>query len=360
MFGKCEDCPEGQVPSDDRSCLICNDVYPGTVSDDGIDGGIGTKCVCPEGMYSMRDNTAMVCRPCTDLLSKVVGVRSRDEDPIQWTDETVCPGGITKHTRICPLEKLWLEVIEPADDASPGTIGASTRVTLLTCPSCTSCTACPGPSCPAACANSKAGACANSTTLQQQLPTVNGQVVNLDDLSSEQWWKLQRQAVCAEHHTGFLCADCEDGYKAIEGECTLCDKTDWQWIGTEALTAILIGLFLLKKTWQSVCPPAEAKAVFEVMDASGNGFLNGGDIKTLLIRMGNPMAADGGDFEETLADMKAKDIWGGQTCGPLRSRCCCCCGIPKPDKSWVHTNSSKSTRPHAIYRWRQCLLDSWF
>ena len=41
-------------------------------------------------------------------VDSVVGVRSRDEDPIQWTDKSVCPGGITKHTRICPLEKLWL------------------------------------------------------------------------------------------------------------------------------------------------------------------------------------------------------------------------------------------------------------
>lgn len=42
VFGKCEDCPKGQVPLDDRSCVVCNDVHPGTVSDESIDGGTGT------------------------------------------------------------------------------------------------------------------------------------------------------------------------------------------------------------------------------------------------------------------------------------------------------------------------------
>ena len=69
VFGKCEDCPEGQVPFDDRTCLICGEVSAGTVSDEGIDGGIGTKCVCPEGKYSVRVDNALVCKKCSDLVA---------------------------------------------------------------------------------------------------------------------------------------------------------------------------------------------------------------------------------------------------------------------------------------------------
>ena len=65
------------------------------------------------------------------------------------------------------------------------------------------------------------------------------------------------------HHQGFLCAECADDYKAIDGECTLCDKVDYHWIFTEGVVAILIGLFLLTKTFKSVCKPADANAVWE-------------------------------------------------------------------------------------------------
>ena len=47
------------------------------------------------------------------------------------------------------------------------------------------------------------------------------------DWSSEDWLQVQPKAVCRDHHTGFLCAECKTNYKAIEGECILCDKTDW-------------------------------------------------------------------------------------------------------------------------------------
>ena len=61
--GVCEDCPAGQIPMDDRNCLICSEVYPGTVSDEFIGGGIGTKCVCPEGSFqTVGADIGVYCR----------------------------------------------------------------------------------------------------------------------------------------------------------------------------------------------------------------------------------------------------------------------------------------------------------
>jgi hypothetical protein len=232
IFGKCEDCPEGQVPRDDRNCMICSEELPGTVSDDGIDGGTGTKCVCPDGSYSIRDGAVQRCERCESLSRSVIGVRSRSEDPVAWGDEHVCPGGVSWQTRICPLNKLWIEIEEPEE--SDSSTDARTRVSLLTCPACVS------------------APCINSTTLAA-LAGGTGDLISPDELSSKEWLAFQPKAVCSAHHTGFLCADCEPSYKAIEGECILCDKTDWHWIATEGLTAVAIGLFLMSKTWHSVC-----------------------------------------------------------------------------------------------------------
>ena len=145
------------------------------------------------------------------------------------------------------------------------------------------------------------------------------------------WWQ--------PHHQGFLCAECDDDYKAIDGECTLCDKVDYHWIFTEGVVAILIGLFLLTKTFKSVCKPADANAVFDIIDSSKNGYLTGEDVRSLLVRMGNPIAA-ASSFDETLADMKAKDVWEGATLGPLWGALPeCLGGISKPDPEWVHRES---------------------
>eukprot|EP01046_Picozoa_sp_COSAG06_P022583 COSAG06_NODE_1758_length_8454_cov_102.821664_4_plen_140_part_00 len=88
-----------------------------------------------------------------------------------------------------------------------------------------------------------------------------------------------------------------------------------------------------------MCKPADSNQVFDLLDSSNNGYLNGNDIRTLLVRMGNPVAASN-KFDETLAEMKAKDIWRGKTCGPLRT-CLprCCGGVEPPDKSWVIRDS---------------------
>ena len=130
--GACVDCPAGQVPLDDRNCQICSDVYPGTVSDEFIGGGSGTSCVCPEGTYSTRDGTTAKCEPCSQLSASVVGVRSEITNPIAWESANVCPGGVNWQTRICPLDKLWVDISERSDTET------HTEVNLVTCPACVS------------------------------------------------------------------------------------------------------------------------------------------------------------------------------------------------------------------------------
>lgn len=202
LFGACEECAPGQVPLDDRNCLICNDEYPGTVSD-----STGTKCVCPEGTYAVRDGEFARCEPCVGLPASVVGVRDRNSDPIAWEDADICPGSVNWQTRICPLHQLWIEVEEPGVGSNTGT---ETKVNLLTCPACVS------------------APCANSSVLERRAEAANINIPAIgSDWSSEDWLQVQPKAVCRDHHTGFLCAECKTNYKAIEGECILCDKTDW-------------------------------------------------------------------------------------------------------------------------------------
>jgi hypothetical protein len=209
-FGVCEDCPAGQIPVDNRNCLICSEVYPGTVSDEFIDGGIGTTCVCPEGTFSVRDGTVARCEPCSELPANVVGVYTQANDPIAWEGAEVCPGGVNWQTRICPLNHLWMEIEEPAS----GSDEIHTKVKLVICPACVS------------------APCANFSTLVRiadavGVPVSRESSTAFVDLSSEEWLAIQPKASCKEHHTGFLCAECEPDYKIVEGDCVLCDKIDW-------------------------------------------------------------------------------------------------------------------------------------
>lgn len=103
----------------------------------------------------------------------------------------------------------------------------------------------------------------------------------------------------------------------------------------------------MSKTWHAVCKPAQAEATFSAVDTDKNGYLNGNDIRLLLIRMGNPIAASN-DFDSVLADMKAKDIYGGKTCGAFRAMLPKCCGGIRLDKSWV---ARDSVSPHEFQDW---------
>ena len=296
VFGKCEDCTSGQVPRDDRVCLACGDTFIGTVSDEQVVGGLGTRCGCPVGSYSVGHHDPPICRPCTELNSRIVGVLDKYEDPIVWEGPGVCPGGIPVRSdlvelprgRVCPLPKLWIETVVAPSEQLP-------RLALIACPSCVS------------------APCTNATAEQVH-------------------------AQCKEHHTGFLCADCEPGYKLVDDECVECITTDWQWIGTEGFSAVLVGLFLMTKTWNCVAEPNDAEEVFEIMDTRGAGYLSGVDVRTLLIRMGNPVAAHSAFFDQTFAKMKG--MKRKKRCETLREFLPRCCGgIPPPDTRWLDTHS---------------------
>lgn len=208
--GACQDCPAGQVPLDNRNCLICSEVYPGTVSDEFVGGGVGTRCVCPEGSYSIRDGTTAKCEPCSQLSASVVGVRSEVNNPIAWGSRNVCPGGVNWQTRICPLDSFWVDIHERSASGTE----KHTEVNLMTCPACVS------------------ALCADSSTLLKRaehegVPVSNESSTPFELLSSEEWSKIQPEAVCKVHHTGFLCAECEPGYEAVQGDCVVCDQIDW-------------------------------------------------------------------------------------------------------------------------------------
>jgi hypothetical protein len=175
------------------------------------------------------------------------------------------------------LAEVWIEIEEPAEGLNEYSI---TRVNLLRCPACVS------------------TPCENISTFDR--PDVS------------------HIAVCKNHHEGFICADCETGYKAIQGECVECKKVDYQWMVVEVLTAASIGFFLLSKTWRNVCKPDDAPAVFKAMDISEDGFLEAGEVRALLIRMGNPIAASK-MFNQTLSDMKGKNLYRGVKLSKQRS-----------------------------------------
>lgn len=297
-FGTCKACPKGQVPLDDRSCVRCDDIHPGTISDEGIEGGIGTLCVCPPLTYSVRTRQgANECRPCTDLAKRVLGVPLTSTEPIIWDSVRVCPGGVSQVTRICPLPNLWIETQDLVLEGNRDNGVTETDVYLLTCPACAS------------------GGC-SSRVQNISLPP----------------------AVCKPHHRGFMCADCEEGYRVVEGQCVLCDRTDWGGTIVEIFSAIVIGLFLMSKTWSSVCSPADAEEVFKIMDSTRNGYLHVEDVRRLLVRMGNPVAASR-TFDETLAQMKAKQYpkLSGLRTRPWFPRWLG--AIDQPDRAWVQIDS---------------------
>jgi hypothetical protein len=278
LLGQCDDCPEGQVPSDDRTCIVCGQEFPGTVSDDALAAGLGVECVCPVGSYSVRQPGAPnTCQPCSSLSDSTVGALDKTIDNVPWDQPSVCPGGVTTETKICPLNEVWIEIEEPAEDLNEYT---RTRVNLLRCPACVS------------------------------TPCANVSSFGLTDVS--------HIAVCKNHHEGFICAECEPGYKAIQGECVECSKVDYKWMVIEVLTAALIGFVLLSKTWHSVCKPDDAPAVFNAMDVSEDGFLEAAEVRALLIRMGNPIAASK-MFNQTLSDMKGKNLYRGVKLSKQRS-----------------------------------------
>ena len=278
LFGQCEDCPEGQVPSDDRDCVVCGQQFPGTVSDEFVSASAGgVSCVCPVGSYSVRQpGEPNTCRPCSELVQSAIGF-DRTIKNVRWDQSSVCPGGVTAETTICPLNDVWIEIHEPAEGVNTY---SKTRVNLLQCPACVS------------------RPCANETDVDR---------VGLSHI-----------AVCKTHHEGFLCADCEAEYKLVEGECVECKKVDYKWMIVEVLTAAAIGFGLLSKTWRSVCKPDDAPDVFKAMDVHEDGFLDTGEIRALLIRMGNPIAASK-MFDQTLADMKGKSLYPGVRFSKQRS-----------------------------------------
>ena len=294
LFGQCEDCPEGQVPSDDRTCIVCGQEFPGTVSDEFVSTGGGVACVCPVGSYSVRQpGEANTCRPCSELIQSAAGFDKTIKN-VRWDQSSVCPGGVTAETNICPLNSVWIEIQEPAEGVNEY---IKTQVNLLQCPACVS------------------RPCANDTDVDR---------VGLSHI-----------AVCKTHHEGFLCADCEEEYKFVEGQCVECKKVDYKWMIVEVLTAAAIGFLILSKTWRSVCKPDDAPDVFRAMDVHEDGFLDTTEVRALLIRMGNPIAASK-MFDQTLADMKGKSLYHGvkfskqRTWLPQKLG-----GIPPPEKEVV-------------------------
>lgn len=198
--GACEECGRGQRPCDTRHCLICDEEFLGTVSD-------GTRCVCPEGTFAVREDDVARCEPCESLPENVLGVREPSSDPIRWERATVCPGGVTSQTIICPLDQLWMEIEDPG---SHNNAGMQTTVKLLACPACVS------------------APCADSSTLARLADDagITWRTAS-SDLTSEEWLTVQPKAMCREHHTGYLCAECETRYKMVGDECVLCVETDW-------------------------------------------------------------------------------------------------------------------------------------
>ena len=123
------------MPGDDRACQICSQVVPGTVSDEGIDGGIGSKCVCPAGTYSVRNDAgANECLACADL--ETLRSRLAGDEAIAWEQPSVCPGSVSTETKICAQEGLWITVQEPGTVGKSGESLTATQVDLLTCPAC--------------------------------------------------------------------------------------------------------------------------------------------------------------------------------------------------------------------------------
>ena len=106
----------------------------------------------------------------------------------------------------------------------------------------------------------------------------------------------------------------------------------------EKPAAVAIGVFLMSKTWSSVCNPVESEEVFAIMDSRKHGYLEVNDVRKLLIRMGNPVAASA-SFDYTLGAMKAKDVPKFEH---LRTKTWwpkCCGAITPSDKGWVEHDS---------------------
>lgn len=61
-------------------------------------------CVCPIASYAVREAAGVnKCLPCHYLSGHILGVQDKADEPINWENEKVCPGGESNRTKICPL-----------------------------------------------------------------------------------------------------------------------------------------------------------------------------------------------------------------------------------------------------------------
>ena len=223
-------------------------------------GNSATKsCECTVGYYSLDQSWSnyteahsTMCQECAAIetqqckeswpLGPCLDGINLGEKTI-WESAKACPGGPVAAAYICPLSGLW---IEPGNNP-PHTLS------LIPCEGSYQCEgpeALPKPNC----------------SMEEQVP-----------------------AHCGPHHTGFLCAHCEPSYTKVAGKCVFCEAVDYVTLGTQILTSMGMGCFLLWKSLKVVPTVSQAKDVFNAMDEDGGGALDRGEIKHLLGAMGDPL-----------------------------------------------------------------------
>ena len=287
--GMCDACAKGKVARDDRVlCEQCPAEFGFTSSDETM------TCVCDAGYYSLlptprefRFNDTEELRRTADC--KAGRIRPTDcGEPLEfctkcsslnetvdgaltpagsWDSKEVCAGGPVDQAFLCPVDGLYIHV----DDDTK-------KISLIRCEYVSSLT--------------------GSYSVCKGQKNCNATV--------------QLNSSCADRHRGFLCAECEPGFRKIRNECVVCEGVNWTIVATTVLTCIVIAGMIWRKAIKVVVPVAQAKQVFAEIDADRSGSLDAEEIGELLKRMGDPMAAK--RIDKTLQRMTGRDrASGGDT-----------------------------------------------
>ena len=113
----------------------------------------------------------------------------------------------------------------------------------------------------------------------------------------------QLPALCGQHHVGYLCASCEDGYEKVGARCKPCQSTSWTSIAVIFVAAVFTSAIIFKHSLSTVCPLSSAERVYSAVDTNASGSLDREKVKNLLQLIGDPRHSRDDYVEKVLQQM---------------------------------------------------------
>ena len=93
-------------------------------------------------------------------------------------------------------------------------------------------------------------------------------------------------AVCGEHATGFMCADCEPGFVKVAEQCGPCPGFDYGMLALQLLSLFGMALFLLHNSTKPTISVGEIARIWDKVDKKGAGCADPPTVRAVLRLLG--------------------------------------------------------------------------